>query len=44
MKSTDPKGFSPLMNIDKLIPVKEYIVWQLGFSPLMNIDKLIPFR
>ena len=34
-------GFSPLMNIDKLIPSRGGFRVQMCFSPLMNIDKLI---
>ena len=34
-------GFSPLMNIDKLIHQRLCVPVQCGFSPLMNIDKLI---
>lgn len=34
-------GFSPLMNFDKLIPIKLRRSEELSFSSLMNIDKLI---
>ena len=35
-------GFSPLMNIDKLIRACYDGMYDGSFSPLMNIDKLIP--
>jgi hypothetical protein len=33
-------GFSPLMNIDKLIHDELQLAYIHSFSPLMNIDKL----